>query len=443
MSALPEIPTKDLACLVAAVRGGTAVASNAHTTRASGTRSHRTQLRIARAVFLAITAIFLHGAAFHAWSISPTDVLSAEELKMSTKKRMLAAAVGGVVVTGSTPTFGRDGCENLIVGWGDNSVGQTSWTVLRSLPLEIAAGYDHTVIRLADGSVECFGLNNHGQTRVPRDVQNVTRIAAGDQHTVALLVDQSVRCWGRNEGGQCNTPPTLGPVDAIAAGGAFTMARRIDGSLVLWGMNNYGQRDVPQDLGSVALMDGGVYHTIVATSVGVVRAWGRNDFGQTSVPPNLGSVIQVAGGDRHSAALNSDGVVYCWGQNWFGQCSVPAKLPPIIAIGLSDRYSLALDETGQVHRWGQDHGLPPTGTSLHAIAAGAYHGIGLVMTSDTVCGCPADIDESGVVNSIDLAAVLANWGSDGGKYPRADIDGDGTVSSTDLAAVLSAWGPCE
>jgi hypothetical protein len=65
------------------------------------------------------------------------------------------------------------------------------------------------------------------------------------------------------------------------------------------------------------------------------------------------------------------------------------------------------------------------------------------MTSDTVCGCPADIDESGAVNSVDLAAVLSNWGSDGGKYPRADVDGDGTVSSTDLAAVLSAWGPCE
>jgi hypothetical protein len=57
--------------------------------------------------------------------------------------------------------------------------------------------------------------------------------------------------------------------------------------------------------------------------------------------------------------------------------------------------------------------------------------------------CAADIDESGAVNSVDLAAVLSNWGSDGGKYPRADIDGDGTVSSTDLAAVLSAWGPCE
>jgi hypothetical protein len=57
--------------------------------------------------------------------------------------------------------------------------------------------------------------------------------------------------------------------------------------------------------------------------------------------------------------------------------------------------------------------------------------------------CQADVDESGAVNSVDLAAVLANWGTDGGKYPRADVNGDGTINSSDLAAVLSEWGPCQ
>ena len=56
--------------------------------------------------------------------------------------------------------------------------------------------------------------------------------------------------------------------------------------------------------------------------------------------------------------------------------------------------------------------------------------------------CPADIDESGAVNAVDLAAILSNWGTNGGKYPRADIDGNGDVDGADLAAVLSAWGPC-
>jgi hypothetical protein len=56
--------------------------------------------------------------------------------------------------------------------------------------------------------------------------------------------------------------------------------------------------------------------------------------------------------------------------------------------------------------------------------------------------CAADVDESGVVSGVDLAAVLGAWGTSGGKYPRADINGDGVVDGADLAAVLNGWGPC-
>jgi hypothetical protein len=56
--------------------------------------------------------------------------------------------------------------------------------------------------------------------------------------------------------------------------------------------------------------------------------------------------------------------------------------------------------------------------------------------------CSSDIDESGTVNAVDLAAILTVWGTDGGKYPRADINGDGEVNGPDLAAVLSNWGSC-
>ena len=56
--------------------------------------------------------------------------------------------------------------------------------------------------------------------------------------------------------------------------------------------------------------------------------------------------------------------------------------------------------------------------------------------------CPGDVDESGAVNAVDLAAILNTWGSDGGKYPGADIDGNGTVDASDLTAVLSSWGAC-
>ena len=57
--------------------------------------------------------------------------------------------------------------------------------------------------------------------------------------------------------------------------------------------------------------------------------------------------------------------------------------------------------------------------------------------------CPADVDNSGAVNGVDLAAILNVWGTQGGKYPRADINRDGIVNGPDLAEVLSAWGACQ
>ena len=56
--------------------------------------------------------------------------------------------------------------------------------------------------------------------------------------------------------------------------------------------------------------------------------------------------------------------------------------------------------------------------------------------------CSADVDQSGAVNGVDLAAVLNNWGTSGGKQPRSDTNGDGVVDGSDLAEVLNAWGPC-
>jgi hypothetical protein len=49
---------------------------------------------------------------------------------------------------------------------------------------------------------------------------------------------------------------------------------------------------------------------------------------------------------------------------------------------------------------------------------------------------PEDLNDDGVVDAQDLAALLSDWGSFGGV---ADLDGDGVVGAADLAAMLSAW----
>jgi len=57
------------------------------------------------------------------------------------------------------------------------------------------------------------------------------------------------------------------------------------------------------------------------------------------------------------------------------------------------------------------------------------------------CECLADCAEpfDGVVNTVDLLALLAEWGGSG--TPR-DINYDGIINTADLLALLAAWGPC-
>jgi hypothetical protein len=56
--------------------------------------------------------------------------------------------------------------------------------------------------------------------------------------------------------------------------------------------------------------------------------------------------------------------------------------------------------------------------------------------------CPGDVSRNGLVNGIDLAAVLDAWGTDGqGKFD-CDINNDGLVNGADLSIVLSDWGVC-
>ena len=47
-----------------------------------------------------------------------------------------------------------------------------------------------------------------------------------------------------------------------------------------------------------------------------------------------------------------------------------------------------------------------------------------------------DIDGDGVINSVDMAIVLSNWGEVGS---IADVNDDGVVNSVDLGIVLANW----
>jgi hypothetical protein len=56
--------------------------------------------------------------------------------------------------------------------------------------------------------------------------------------------------------------------------------------------------------------------------------------------------------------------------------------------------------------------------------------------------CEGDVTGNGLVDGLDLAAVLGAWGTNGkGEFPT-DLNHDGIVDAQDLALVLSGWGKC-
>ena len=54
---------------------------------------------------------------------------------------------------------------------------------------------------------------------------------------------------------------------------------------------------------------------------------------------------------------------------------------------------------------------------------------------------PGGHHRDGVVDGIDLGAILSAWGTSGGTIDT-DINNDGVVNGLDLSYILGGWGPC-
>lgn len=69
-----------------------------------------------------------------------------------------------------------------------------------------------------------------------------------------------------------------------------------------------------------------------------------------------------------------------------------------------------------------------------------YQGSGYVVEWEACDDCAGDINADRTVDGVDLAYVLADWGS---AAPRSDLSADGIVDGVDLGIVLSGWGSCD
>jgi alpha-tubulin suppressor-like RCC1 family protein len=289
------------------------------------------------------------------------------------------------------------------------------------IAVSLAAGAGHTCALLDDGSVKCWGQSLHGELgsgnktsrgigphEMGDELPNIdfgtnrfaVSISAGQDHTCAVLDDGSVRCWGLNDHGQLGLGDTddrgddpgemgdaLPSVDlgenrvvlALQAGAYHNCAVLDDEALKCWGHNNVGQLgledeiargDNPGEMGdALPAVDLGKseavsslsssYANCVVFDDGLMKCFGYNFDGQLGLgdvmtrgndPGEMGealpivdvgpgrTVTSVALAVFHTCALRDDASVTCWGYNGLGQLgignysdrlSVEANSPPI------------------------------------------------------------------------------------------------------------------
>ena len=194
----------------------------------------------------------------------------------------------------------------------------------------------------------------------------------------AVLADGSVQCWGLNDNGQLgngNTTKALAPVivsgittaTAVAAGGSHSCARLSGGTVQCWGLNIYGQlgnNSTTPQFKTPVLVSGiytataiatGSMHSCARLGDGTVQCWGQNIDGQlgnglttnATVPVSvtgLAGATDIAASGDHSCARLSDGRVECWGLNASGQLGngrINNSSVPVFVSGISNAAAIA------------------------------------------------------------------------------------------------------
>jgi alpha-tubulin suppressor-like RCC1 family protein len=158
--------------------------------------------------------------------------------------------------------------RNGQIGNGTTNDGQAPVAVpsLQSGVASVSAGGFHTCAVTTAGGVQCWGSNEFGQlgdgtnqdrlepVSVVGLASGVAAVSAGLHHTCALRTDGTVVCWGRNEHGEMGDGTTTMRLEPVApgglagvrvvqvqAGGGQTCASTSDAGLWCWGQNRYFQ----------------------------------------------------------------------------------------------------------------------------------------------------------------------------------------------------------
>jgi alpha-tubulin suppressor-like RCC1 family protein len=359
----------------------------------------------------------------------------------------LVSGLQGVTAVAAGGSQGLAVANGAAWAWGINGNGQlgNGTTTNSDVPVAVCAPGQ-------GGTLPC-----------PTSLSGVKTVAAGKNHSLALMNNGTVLAWGLNNLGQLGNGTTtdspvpvpvpvkgvggvgvLSGVAAIAAGGSdHNLALLKNGTIVAWGSNTEGELgngttstdstvpvavSLPPGATATAVAgggSGGVPHSLALLSTGTVLAWGDDRYGElgngtltgyidtptavcaaaATAPCGtnlLSGVTAISAGGAFSLALLKNGKVMAWGINNYGQLGDGTTAGPI--NNCSGSFGVPCDDQpAAVCAAGAN---APCGTKtlrgVTAIAAGYLHTLAIVTNTtgrDTLLAWGAD-DQGQLGNGI-------------------------------------------
>ncbi len=243
---------------------------------------------------------------------------------------------------------------------------------------QVDVGDDFFIVLHTDGSISILRRNDSPVLeRTILDVQDAIAIAAGKDHALVLLRDGSIVSWGGNDKGQANIPADLGKVVAISAGSNNSLALLENGQVKQWG-DAYNK--VPDTLSNIIAIDSQGNNNIAIDAQGRIHTWGNYGALDQILPDGLtqeyGAVAVVAG-ERHYLAKLMDGTLVGWDRDEYLDLPYSLDAAEIEEFAAGGSYTIARNSHGEMFAWGHYSNfsnfiLPSDLTNIQHLASGDY-----------------------------------------------------------------------
>ena len=250
-----------------------------------------------------------------------------------------------------------------------NSTGLVTINKYSQGEVGVSLGFDFTCFLKQNGSVQCQGDNDYGQSNNYSGT-DVIQISTGNSHTCFLKQNGSVQCQGDNYYGRAN---------------------------------NYLGTDIIQ-------VSAGWRHTCFLKQNGSVQCQGDNDYGQSNNYSGT-DVIQISSGDHSTCFLKQNGSVQCQGQNIAGQIN-PYSGTDVIQISTGNSHTCFLKQNGSVQCQGYNvdgQANNYSGTDVIQISSEGYHTCFLKQNGSVQCQGDNTYNQSNNYTGTDIIRVSARW----------------------------------